>query len=343
MKEKTIIIAEAGVNHNGCMETARKLIDVAATAGCDFVKFQTFKADKLASPRAEKAEYQKANDSRHDSQIEMLKALELKEEDHHMLIEYCQEKGIKFLSTPFDEDSADFLEQHVELFKIPSGEITNFPFIEHVSQKGLPIVMSTGMASMEEILEATRLIKDIWETHQIQNVSLTVLHCTTSYPTPMSEVNLQAMDVLEEELEADIGYSDHTLGITVPIAAVARGAKLIEKHFTLDRSMEGPDHQASLEPDELKQMVERIRNVEECLGKREKSPTPSEIKNKKIARKSLYLKDNLKAGEVVERSHFLVTRPEGSIHPRHLKALIGKTLTRDIEAFEDLSLNDFRE
>ncbi len=245
---KTVVIAEAGVNHNGSIELAKELINAAAAANCDFVKFQSFKADRLASPKAKKAEYQEANDSRHDSQLAMLKGLELSEEDHAVLIEHCKEKGIEFLSTAFDELSADFLEPLVSLYKIPSGEITNLPYLRHLAKKGKKIVISTGMATSEEIEEAIATIEAEWKNTELSiQKDLTVLHCTTSYPTPMEDVNLLAINFIKEKFKVPVGYSDHTLGITVPIGAVAMGATLIEKHFTLDREMEGPDHKASLE------------------------------------------------------------------------------------------------
>ena len=283
MNNKVIIIAEAGVNHNGDFENAKKLILAAANAGADYVKFQTFKADKLVSKEAQKAEYQKANLKEDgDTQYDMLKKLEMSEAWHYELIKYANECSIKFLSTGFDEDSIDFLDSlNIDLFKVPSGEITNKPYLEHIAKKGKPIVISTGMSNLQEIKDAVEVIQN----HQIGKNKITILHCNTEYPTPMQDVNLLAMKTIQKELGVQVGYSDHTLGTEVPIAAVALGAVLIEKHFTLDRNMIGPDHLASLTPDELKQMITSIRNIEKALlGSGIKEPSISEIKNIQIAR-----------------------------------------------------------
>ncbi len=338
----TIIIAEAGVNHNGSMSLAKDLIDVAKRSGCDYVKFQTFKAKKLASPTAKKAKYQSDNDSRHDTQFKMLKELELSEQDHFELMNYCKEKDIKFLSTPFDEESAEFLMPFVDLFKIPSGELTNLPYIEYVAKLGKPIVLSTGMATIPEIKEAIEVIKLSWAPLNLDlDKNLKVLHCTTAYPTDFSDVNLLAMDLMREELGVPIGYSDHTLGIGVPVAAVARGAVLIEKHFTLSRDMVGPDHKASLEPIELIEMVKTIRVVEKCIGVKKKSPTDEEEKNKVIARKSLHFSRDLNKGHILSHKDLMAIRPEGGLHPRELKSLIGKTLNVEVKAYQETEEKHF--
>ena len=287
MNNKVIIIAEAGVNHNGDFANAKKLILAAANAGADYVKFQTFKADKLVSKDAEKAEYQKTNFKEEgDTQYEMLKKLEMSEAWHYELIKYANECGIKFLSTGFDEDSIDFLDSlNIDLFKVPSGEITNKPYLEHIAKKGKPIVISTGMSNLQEIKDAV----DVLQSHQIAKNKITILHCNTEYPTPMQDVNLLAMKTIQNELGIQVGYSDHTLGIEVPIAAVALGAVLIEKHFTLDRNMVGPDHLASLTPEELKQMVASIRNIELAIsGNGVKEASESEKKNIKSKKKNVY-------------------------------------------------------
>ena len=336
MNSNVIIIAEAGVNHNGDYENAKKLILAASNAGADYVKFQTFKADKLVSKDAKKADYQLANSKEDgDTQYEMLKKLEMSEAWHYELIKYANTCGIKFLSTGFDEESIDFLESlNIDFFKIPSGEITNKPFIKHIASKGKPIILSTGMANLEEIREAIMVLKD----NGISNNKLTVLHCNTEYPTPMSDVNLKAMNLLKEEFDINIGYSDHTLGIEVPIAAVAMGAKVIEKHFTLDKRMEGPDHKASLDPDELKAMVNAIRNIEIAItGSGKKEVTQSEIKNILIARKSIHLKNFINAGDTIEENDLIMKRPGNGISPMKIDLIIGKKVAKDLP--EDHMLN----
>ena len=289
--DKIIIIAEAGVNHNGDFDLAKKLIDVAANAKADYVKFQTFKADKIVSKSAKKADYQIKNiNDNDDSQYAMLKKLELPEEWHHKLIEYANSKNIKFLSTGFDIESIDFLDSiGIEIYKIPSGELTNKPYLQHIAKKKKEIIISTGMATMQEIKDAIAVLTEAGADKSL----LSVLHCNTEYPTPMKDVNLKAMNRIAEELKVKIGYSDHTLGIEVPIAAVALGARIIKKHFTTDRTLSGPDHLASLEPDELKQMVASIRNIELAIsGNGIKEPSESEKKNISIVRKSLHFKSN---------------------------------------------------
>ena len=336
MNNKVIIIAEAGVNHNGNFANAKKLILAAANAGADYVKFQTFKADKLVSKDAQKAEYQKANLKEHgDTQYDMLKKLEMSEQWHYDLIKYANECGIKFLSTGFDEESIDFLDSlNIDLFKIPSGEITNKPYLEHIAKKGKPIVISTGMSNLQEIKDAV----DVLQAHQISKNQITILHCNTEYPTPMQDVNLLAMNTIQNELGFQVGYSDHTLGIEVPIAAVALGAVLIEKHFTLDRTMEGPDHLASLIPEELKEMVTSIRNIELATsGNGIKDASDSEKKNINIARKSIHIKNNLASGHIIKKVDLMMKRPGTGISPMKIDLIIGKKVAKDLP--EDHMLN----
>ena len=319
--QSTIIIAEAGVNHNGSIELAKKLIDVAAEAGADFVKFQTFKAETLVTQTADKAEYQNEITDTDESQFEMIKKLELDRKTHEELIDYCKTKDIQFLSTAFDHDSIDLLDEfNIPLFKIPSGEITNLPYLRHIGKMGKPIIMSTGMSTLDEVHNALNiLIESGAEKEQI-----TILHCNTEYPTPMKDVNLKAMLTIKDELGVNIGYSDHTLGIEVPIAAVAMGATVIEKHFTLDRTLPGPDHAASLEPDELNAMVSAIRNIEKAMGNSEKKPSPSEIKNIPVARKSIVAKQSIKKGEHFSENNITVKRPGTGISPMEWDKVLGK-------------------
>lgn len=327
--KKVIIIAEAGVNHNGSIENAKALIDAAAEAGVDFVKFQTFKAEKLVSRKAIKAEYQKTNtDNSDNSQYSMLKKLEISEEWHFELINYAKSKNIAFLSTGFDEDSIDFLDIiGMPFFKIPSGEITNKPYLQHVASKKKPIILSTGMATLLEVNEAVNvLIKE-----GIDKKNISVLHCNTEYPTPFADVNLLAMLQIQKEIGLAVGYSDHTLGIEVPIAAVALGATIIEKHFTLDKNMPGPDHAASLEPNELKAMVIAIRNIEEAIsGNALKNPSNSEMKNMVIARKSIHLKHALKAGHIITLNDLEMKRPGDGISPMKIEEIVGRKLALDL-------------
>jgi N-acetylneuraminate synthase len=325
MNNKVIIIAEAGVNHNGDFENAKKLILAAANAGADYVKFQTFKADKLVSKDAQKAEYQKANlKDEGDTQYDML---EMSEVWHYELIKYSNECGIKFLSTGFDEDSIDFLDSlNIDLFKVPSGEITNKPYLEHIAKKGKPIVISTGMSNLQEIKEAVEVIQNF----QIAKNQITILHCNTEYPTPMQDVNLLAMNTIQSELGVQVGYSDHTLGIEVPIAAVALGACIIEKHFTLDKNMNGPDHKASLDPLELKEMVRLIRNIEFAIsGSGIKEPSVSEIKNIEITRKSIVAKSKIMKGERFTNSNITTKRPGTGLSPMQWELVIGRTANQD--------------
>tara|TARA_B100000795_G_scaffold249518_1_gene217106 strand:- start:289 stop:1311 length:1023 start_codon:yes stop_codon:yes gene_type:complete len=336
---KTIIIAEAGVNHNGDINTAKRLIDVAAKAGVDYVKFQTFKADRLVSPKAKKAKYQIENDiSKDDSQLNMLKKLELSDTDHKELITYCKSKKISFFSTAFDEEGISYLSTlNFDMFKIPSGELTNFPYLRAIAKTGLPVILSTGMANLEEIEKSINiLISNGTKKNQI-----TVLHCNTEYPTPMKDVNLKAMLTIKEKLGVAIGYSDHTLGIEVPIAAVAMGAEIIEKHFTLDRNLKGPDHKASLEPNELKEMVNSIRNIEKAIsGNGVKEASSSERKNINIARKSIHLSRDLKSGSVITEKDIISLRPGDGICAMNWEKIIGKTVNTDIKKFTKLTWED---
>lgn len=327
MNKKVIIIAEAGVNHNGSIKTAKQLIDVAAEAGVDYVKFQTFKAAKLVTKSAARAEYQNTNTKDKDSQYEMLQKLELSDADHLELIAYCKTKNIKFLSTGFDVDSSKFLADiGITLAKIPSGEITNLPYLENVAALYSEFILSTGMADLQEVKEAYQVLID----SGVKAEKITILHCNTEYPTPMQDVNLKAMLHIEKELGTAIGYSDHTLGIEVPIAAVALGATVIEKHFTLDRELPGPDHRASLEPDELKAMVIAIRNIEKAIsGSGLKEPSPSETKNKPIARKSIVANKSIAKGAILSEDNLAIKRPGTGISPMQWKQLIGTIATRD--------------
>jgi N,N'-diacetyllegionaminate synthase len=335
--KKTLIIAEAGVNHNGNIKTAIQLIDAAERAGVDYVKFQTFKASKLVSKGAVKADYQNINtNNSNESQLEMLQKLELSEQDHYQLMDYCGQLNVKFFSTAFDVDSLDFLKKlGLTLFKIPSGEITNLPYLQKVAQIADEIIISTGMSTLDEIGDAITAIKEI------SAVKITVLHCNTEYPTPMQDVNLKAMLHIGETFGTAIGYSDHTLGIEVPIAAVALGATVIEKHFTLDKTMEGPDHAASLEPDELISMVKAIRNIEKALGSSVKEPSPSEKKNMVVARKSIHLKVDKSKGEIISAEDLEMLRPGDGISPMKLWSVIGKKLLSDFPAGYKLLFNDF--
>jgi N,N'-diacetyllegionaminate synthase len=337
--KKVIIIAEAGVNHNGDINTAKKLIDVASEAGVDYVKFQSFKADKLVSPNAKKADYQiKNTEKEEDFQYQMLKKLELSIEDHIELIKYCSLKKINFLSTAFDIDGVSFLSSlNLRVFKIPSGELTNLPYLKAVANTGLPVILSTGMANMDEIQKSVEvLISKGTKKNQI-----TILHCNTEYPTPMIDVNLKAMLTIKEKLGVSIGYSDHTLGIEIPIAAVALGAEVIEKHFTLDRGLKGPDHRASLEPKELINMVSSIRNIEKAIsGNGIKEASLSEKKNIHIARKSIHLSKDLISGSIIKEQDIISLRPGNGICPMNWDKVIGMTLVRDLKKFDKITWND---
>ena len=322
----TLIIAEAGVNHNGSLEMAMQLIEKAAEAGVDYVKFQTFKSEKLVSRHATKAEYQKANTEGEDSQLKMLQQLELSVDDHLRLIEHCNHCGIKFLSTAFDLDSIDFLDSlNLDLWKIPSGEITNLPYLRRIAQKGNRVIMSTGMCEPEDIEAALNVLT----TNGTPLENITLLHCNTEYPTPWNDVNLRAMNDIATRFNVPVGYSDHTKGIEVPIAAVALGATVIEKHFTLDNNLPGPDHKASLEPQQLKAMVDAIRHIEQALGNGVKQISESERKNIAIARKSIVAATEIKEGELFTEENLTVKRPGGGISPMKWDEVIGTTATRN--------------
>jgi N,N'-diacetyllegionaminate synthase len=323
---KTIIIAEAGVNHNGDIKLAKQLIDAAVIAGADIVKFQTFNAGRLVTRTAKKADYQISTTSGGESQYEMLCRLELKEEMHHELIAYCKKCDIGFLSTAFDIESIDFLlSLGQECFKIPSGEITNLPYLRHIGQIGKNIILSTGMSTMGDVEAAI----DVLERAGTPRSKLTVLHCTTEYPTPMNEVNLRAMQTIRSAFDVAVGYSDHSQGIEVSIAAVALGASVIEKHFTLDHNLPGPDHKASLEPDQLKAMIDACRNVEIALGDGVKRLTPSETKNKPIVRKSLVASRAIRAGEIFTVENLATKRPGIGISPMRWDDILGQSARRD--------------
>jgi N,N'-diacetyllegionaminate synthase len=331
--QKTLIIAEAGVNHNGSIDTAKKMIDVAATAGADLVKFQTFKAEALVTQSADKAEYQKNLTDASESQFEMIKKLELDRVAHEELIQHCKQKNIQFLSTAFDHDSIDFLaEMNIPFYKIPSGEITNLPYLRHVASMGKPIFMSTGMSTLEEV----RVAMDVLLEAGVKKDDINILHCNTEYPTPVEDVNLRAMLTIEKKLGVKVGYSDHTLGIEVPVAAVALGASVIEKHFTLDRTLPGPDHAASLEPDELKAMVVAIRNIKKAMGDGIKTPSLSEIKNIPIARKSIVAKEQIKKGELFTKDNLTVKRPGKGISPMEWDFYIGKNSIYDYNTDDEI-------
>jgi len=326
------VVAEAGVNHNGDPATARALMEAAAEAGADAVKFQTFRADRLASPRAPKADYQTETTDPAESQLEMLRRLELPEEAFGELAAFCREKGILFLSTPFDRESADLLERlGVSAFKTASGDITDLPFLAHVAGKGRPMIVSTGMSTLDEVGAAVGAVRDAG------NDRIVLLHCVSSYPADPAEVNLRAMRTMAEAFDLPVGYSDHTMGIEVGLAAAALGACLIEKHFTLDREMPGPDHRASIEPAELARMVRSIRIVESCLGDAEKRPRSSEEAGLRVGRKSLLAARDLAAGEPLGREDVAVKRPGTGIRPAHLEDALGRKLLRDVPRDEPLT------
>lgn len=334
---KTIIIAEAGVNHNGDIQLAEQLIDVGAQAGVDFVKFQTFKTAHLVSKHAPKALYQKKKTSSNQSQYDMLKKLELDKKTHQHLIQYCQKRKVRFLSTAFDLESIDLLNNlKIPLFKIPSGEITNLTYLKKIGGLKKKIILSTGMATLGEIEDALNVLIASGTAKK----NITILHCNTEYPTPWKDVNLKAMLTIQQAFGVDVGYSDHTLGIEVPIAAVALGACVIEKHFTLDRTMEGPDHQASLEPDELIEMVKAIRHIERAIGDGLKKPSSSETKNKIIARKSIHLAVDLKKGETIQEKHLIMKRPGDGISPMKIEEVVGKKTNKKLNSDHKLCFSD---
>ena len=335
-KEKVYIIAEAGVNHNGDLDIAFKMVDVATEVGVDAIKFQTFKTEDLVCTTAPKAEYQKNTTYTAESQFEMIKKLELDRNAHYRLKDYCDSKNIQFLSSPFDLESIDFLiELDLPLLKVPSGEITNFPYLKKIGESKIPVILSTGMATLDEVEQAVEIfLKSGTKLEQI-----VLLQCNTEYPTPMNDVNLKAMYTLSEAFPGvKVGYSDHTEGTEIPIAAVAMGARVIEKHFTLDKTMEGPDHLASLDPVELKSMVTAIRNVEMALGNGVKKPSKSELKNIKIARKSLVAARTVKKGEILDSSNITVKRPGTGINPMRWIEFVGTTANRDYQKDELIEL-----
>lgn len=330
--KRVLVIAEAGVNHNGSLEIAKKMADVARECGADIVKFQTFQVRKLTSRFAQMAEYQKENIGRTESQADMLDRLVLTEDAFRELAAYCGQIGIQFLSTPFDIESVHFLNGLQDIWKIPSGEITNYPYLVEIAQTGKQIILSTGMATLEEVEAAVQVLQE----NGAGEISL--LHCTTEYPTPYEAVNLRAMFTLQERFHCTVGYSDHTQGIEVPIAAVAMGAQIIEKHFTLDRNMEGPDHKASLEPPELTAMVHGIRHIEQALGDGRKAPVACERKNMEIARKSIIANRDIRQGEVFTVENITTKRPGNGISPMRWKEVLGTKAIRDFKEDELIEL-----
>jgi N,N'-diacetyllegionaminate synthase len=328
---KTLIIAEAGVNHNGDLGLAKQLIDVAAESGADLVKFQTLRADQMVTSNAAKAKYQLSTTDNSESQHEMLRKLELSENDHRELISYSNKIGIGFFSTGFDISSINLLMKlGQDIFKIPSGEITNLPYLRHIGQLGKKVILSTGMSNMVEIESALNILEELGTSRS----QITVLHCTTAYPAPVADVNLRAMLSIQNRFKVSVGYSDHTLGIEIPIAAVALGASIIEKHFTLDRTLQGPDHKASLEPLELRQMVQAIRKVELALGDGNKKIRASELENRDIARKSIVASQVVKAGEIFTEENLTTKRPGTGVSPMTWDNLLGQKARRDYLADE---------
>lgn len=331
--KSVFIIAEAGDNHNGNFELALKLVDKAVEAKADCVKFQTFITENVISRFAEKAEYQKDNTGEEESQFDMVKRLELSFNQFREIQKYCKTKNIMFLSTPFDLDSIDFLQEiDIPFWKIPSGEITNLPYLIKIAETGKNVILSTGMCTMEEIAAALKVLRD----HGAGKITL--LHCNTEYPTPYEDVNLNAMKTLREVFGVEVGYSDHTQGVEVAIAAAASGAAVIEKHFTLDKNMEGPDHKASLEPNELKNMVSAIRNIELAMGESRKFPTKSEVKNIEIARKSIVARCRIKKGETLTEQNLSVKRPGNGISPMEWFAVLGKKAIQDFDEDDQIVL-----
>ena len=330
---KVLIIAEAGVNHNGSIKIAKQLIDAAADAGVDYIKFQTFRTEKLVSKTAPKADYQIQNTGNDNSQYNMLKRLELSENDHWELIDYCNKRNVKFFSTAFDIDSVSFL-YRLGQWKIPSGEITNFPYLCAIGKTRQPVILSTGMANLQEIEEAIKVLVQFGTTKE----EITLLHCTTEYPAPKNEVNLLAIQTLKNHFGLNVGYSDHTQGIEIPVAAVALGATVIEKHFTLSRDLEGPDHKASLEPNELKQMVQYIRNIDKALGNGVKIPSENEKKNIAIVRKSIVAARNIVRGEKFTEDNITTKRPATGISPMQWEDIIGKEASKDFLQDEQIKI-----
>lgn len=334
--EPVFIIAEAGVNHNGDLKLARQLIDIAAESGADAVKFQTFRAEKLVSKKAKKAAYQVANTGNDESQYEMLKKLELPFEAHQELKEYAEQQGIAFMSTPFDEEAIDFLDElGMPVFKSPSGELTNLPYLRYMASKGKPMIISTGMATLEEVETAIQTVREAGLEEMV------VLHCTTNYPCPIEDANLLAMHTLGASTQSLIGYSDHTEGILVPSMAVAMGAVLIEKHYTIDRNLPGPDHKASLEPAELKAMIDQIRLIEKIRGNGEKVPTASEQKIAEVARKSIILTQDVPADTILTTEMLVIKRPGTGISPAKLEQVLGKKTNQALKQDQPLQWEDF--
>ena len=332
---KVFIIAEAGVNHNGSLDLAKRLIEIAVDSGADAVKFQTFKAESLVSKNAQKADYQKQTTDASESQFDMIKKLELDVETHRELIAYCQEKDIMFLSTPFDHESVNLLSGlGLQIFKIPSGEITNLPYLRHIGSLDKQVILSTGMSNLKEVGDALNILINSGTSKD----NVTVLHANTMYPTPMEDVNLNAMLTIQKEFGVDIGYSDHTLGIEVDIAAVAMGASSIEKHFTLDKTMDGPDHKASLEPEELKFMVSAIRNIEKALGSSEKKPSPSETVNIDVARKSIVASKDIQKGDLLTEKNITTKRPGNGISPMRWNEVLGSNSIKDYKVDEKIDV-----
>lgn len=328
---KTMIIAEAGVNHNGDLTRALEMVDVAADAGADWIKFQTFKAEKIATKSAPKAQYQKNTTDRNEDQLAMLRRLELLSSDHETLMERCQQKGIGFMSTAFDDESLDLLIRlGLGVFKVPSGELNNLPYLRRMGALNKQLIVSTGMAHLEEIHDALNVLTAAGTP--LENI--TVLHCTSQYPVPFPEVNLRVIPELSQQLGAKVGYSDHTLGIEVSIAAVALGAAVIEKHFTLDRGLEGPDHAASLEPKELASMVTAIRHIEQAMGTSIKQPTPSELDTALVARKSIVAARKIRCGEIMSAENLTTKRPGTGISPMRWDEWLGRVAPRDYEVDE---------
>jgi N,N'-diacetyllegionaminate synthase len=328
MTDRVLIIAEAGVNHNGSVQLAKKLIDKAVFSGADAVKFQTFKATNVVSKNAPKADYQKQTTNLRESQFDMIKRLELDERAHQELIAYCKEANIMFLSTPFDLDSVDLLnELGLQIFKIPSGEITNLPYLRRIGSLCKEVILSTGMSDLEEIGEAIKILTNAGTLKE----NITVLHANTMYPTPMEDVNLRAMQTIQNKFDVAVGYSDHTLGIEVDIAAVAMGATVIEKHFTIDKTMDGPDHKSSIDPEELKAMVSSIRNIEKALGSSIKKPSKSEKPNISMARKSIVARKSIKKGELFTEKNITIKRPGIGISPMKWDTILGKVAERDYQ------------
>lgn len=333
--ERIVIIAEAGVNHNGSLELAKRLVDEAADCGADMIKFQTAKAESLVSRHAAMAEYQVKNTGQEESQLEMLKKLLLSYSDFEELAAYCKKKQLPFLSTPFDLESIAFLETFsMPFWKVPSGEITNYPYLCAIGRTKKPVVLSTGMSTLTEIEEAVCVLKENGTE------KITLLHCNTEYPTPLCDVNLRAMKAMEEHFRLPTGYSDHTEGMEIPIAAAALGAVMLEKHFTLDKKMPGPDHKASLEPRELKQMIEAVRRIETALGSSRKEPSPSELKNREIARKSIVAKKAIRRGERFSEENLTTKRPGSGISPMEWRRVLGRESVRDFEEDELIELSD---